>query len=219
MLVSRWITPTPLPKRFDTWFFAGMGSDAPVEVDGGEIHEHRWIAVADALAAQRAGEIELPPPTFVTLTKLAPLGCAADALASFRRGPMETFEPRLYPIDDGAVTLYAGDVGYEDGALDRPGARHRLLDQQRRLALRTQRLTAARPCGRRLSVGWRQRPVKTGWRRSAKASMPSLVSSDCVTRDCTMASSSSAVSRSDSNERLNRRFDIPIAKVGPVASR
>jgi hypothetical protein len=37
----------------------------------------------------------LPPPTFVTLTKLAPLGCAADALASFRRGPMETFEPRL----------------------------------------------------------------------------------------------------------------------------
>src|SRR5512147_768608 len=71
VLVSRWITPVPLPKRFDTWFFAGLGDDAPVEVDGGEIHEHRWTAVADALAAQRAGEIELPPPTFVTLIKLA----------------------------------------------------------------------------------------------------------------------------------------------------
>ena len=126
VLVSRWITPTPLPKRFDTWFFAGMGSDAPVEVDGGEIHEHRWIAVAAALAAQRAGEIELPPPTFVTLTKLAQLGCAADALATFRRGPMQTFEPRLHPLDEGAVTLYAGDIGYDDGVLDRPGSRHRL---------------------------------------------------------------------------------------------
>jgi hypothetical protein len=39
---------------------------------------------------------------------------------------METYEPRLHPIDEGAVTLYAGDVGYEDGAIDRPGARHRL---------------------------------------------------------------------------------------------
>jgi 8-oxo-dGTP pyrophosphatase MutT (NUDIX family) len=65
VLLSRWITPTPLPKRFDTWFFAGRGSAAPVEVDGGEIHDHRWMTPGAALAAQRAGEIELPPPTFV----------------------------------------------------------------------------------------------------------------------------------------------------------
>jgi 8-oxo-dGTP pyrophosphatase MutT (NUDIX family) len=126
VLVSRWITPTPLPKRFDTWFFAGLGDEAPIEVDGAEIHDHRWIAPAAALAAQRAGEIELPPPTYVTIMRLAEHACAADALAAFARGPVQTFEPRLCPIEGGAVTLYAGDAGYDDGDVERPGARHRL---------------------------------------------------------------------------------------------
>lgn len=126
VLVSRWITPTPLPKRFDTWFFAGLGSDAPIEIDGAEIHDHRWMSPRAALDAQRAGEIELPPPTFVTITFLAEHGCAADALSVLGRGPMQTFEPRLHPIAGGAVTLYAGDVGYDDGDLERAGTRHRL---------------------------------------------------------------------------------------------
>ena len=126
VLVSRWITPTPLPKRFDTWFFAGLGNDSPVEVDGGEIHDHRWVTPADALTGQRAGEIELPPPTFVTILRLAQHGRAADALAAFARGPVETFEPRLHPIEGGAVTLYAGDAGYDAGDLECPGPRHRL---------------------------------------------------------------------------------------------
>jgi 8-oxo-dGTP pyrophosphatase MutT (NUDIX family) len=126
VLISRWITPPPLPKRFDTWFFAALGDDAPVEVDGAEIHDHRWMAPADALAAQRGGEIELPPPTFVTITCLAQHGCAATALTEFERGPAPTFAPRLCPIEGGAVTLYAGDAGYDDGDVERSGPRHRL---------------------------------------------------------------------------------------------
>jgi 8-oxo-dGTP pyrophosphatase MutT (NUDIX family) len=126
VLISRWITPLPLPKRFDTWFFAAQGDDAPVEIDGAEIHDHRWMAPRAALAAQRAGEIELPPPTFVTITSVARHQRAAEALAAFARGPVETFEPRLYSIEGGAVTLYANDVAYDTGDLDRPGARHRL---------------------------------------------------------------------------------------------
>jgi 8-oxo-dGTP pyrophosphatase MutT (NUDIX family) len=126
VLVSRWITPRPLPKRFDTWFFAGPGDDAPVRVDGREIHAHRWMTPSAALAAQRAGEIELPPPTFVTITRLAEYRHAAAALAAFSRGPAETFEPRLVPCEGGAVTLYAGDAGYADGDFERSGPRHRL---------------------------------------------------------------------------------------------
>lgn len=124
--ISRWVTPVQLPKRFDTWFFAAAGTDAPVAVDGREIHEHAWMTPADALAAQRAGEIELPPPTFVTITAIAAHRTAQAALAALGRGPLEVFEPRLFPIEGGAVTLYAGDAGYDDAELERPGARHRL---------------------------------------------------------------------------------------------
>lgn len=126
VLVSRWVTPVQLPKRFDTWFFAGPGSDAPVAVDGGEIDEHRWMTTSAALAAQRAGAIELPPPTFVTITALDRHRCAGDALAALAQAPPELFEPRLMPVEGGAVTLYAGDAGYDDLELERPGPRHRL---------------------------------------------------------------------------------------------
>lgn len=124
--ISRWVTPVQLPKRFDTWFFAAVGTDAPVAVDGGEIHDHQWMSPAEALAAQRAGEIELPPPTFVTITAIAPHPSAGAALAALGREPIEVFEPRLFPVEGGAVTLYAGDAGYEDAELERPGPRHRL---------------------------------------------------------------------------------------------
>lgn len=124
--ISRWVTPVQLPKRFDTWFFAGAGTDAPVAIDGGEIHDHAWMSPAAALAAQRAGEIELPPPTFVTITAIAPHASVQGALAALTRGSVEVFEPRLMPVEGGAVTLYAGDAGYDDLEIERPGARHRL---------------------------------------------------------------------------------------------
>lgn len=123
---SRWVTPVQLPKRFDTWFFAAEGTDAPVAVDGGEIHDHQWMSPAEALAAQRAGEIELPPPTFVTVTAIAPHATARAALAALGRVAIEVFEPRLMPVEGGAVTLYAGDAGYDAVELERPGPRHRL---------------------------------------------------------------------------------------------
>ncbi len=126
LAISRWVTPVQLPKRFDTWFFAAEGTDAPVAVDGGEIHDHSWMSPVEALAAQRAGKIELPPPTFVTITAIAPHANARAALAALGREPIEVFEPRLFPIEGGAVTLYAGDAGYADAELERPGPRHRL---------------------------------------------------------------------------------------------
>src|SRR5262245_22559858 len=38
VLFSRWVTPEPVPKRFDTWFFAAPCESGDVCVDGGEIH-------------------------------------------------------------------------------------------------------------------------------------------------------------------------------------
>jgi len=124
--MSRWITPEGLPKRFDTWFFAARAAGDAVRVDGGEIHAHSWMRPEDALAGQRAATIELPPPTFVTLTSLAGYRTVVEALAAVARGPFETFAPRLHVVPDGACTLYADDVGYVSGELEQPGPRHRL---------------------------------------------------------------------------------------------
>ncbi len=124
--LSRWVTPEGLPKRFDTWFFVAPAAGETVQVDGGEIHEHRWLSPAQALAEQGAGNIELPPPTFVTLTSLANYQTVADALANIAQGPFEAFLPHLHVIPEGACTVYAGDAGYDSGALDQPGPRHRL---------------------------------------------------------------------------------------------
>jgi 8-oxo-dGTP pyrophosphatase MutT (NUDIX family) len=125
--ISRWITPEIAPKRFDTWFFcASLGMDARVEVDGGEIRRHRWLRPQDALELHRAGELRLPPPTFVTVTWLSEFGAVEPALRTLGRPPLVTFRPRLCPAPEGGCMLYPGDAGYEDLDAERPGPRHRL---------------------------------------------------------------------------------------------
>jgi len=124
--LSRWVTPEGLPKRFDAWFFAARAGNETVQVDGGEIQAHRWLSPAEALAEQGAKRIELPPPTFVTLTRLAGCRTVAETLAVIAQNPFEAYLPRLHMIPEGACTLYAGDVAYDSGDLDQPGPRHRL---------------------------------------------------------------------------------------------
>lgn len=127
ILFSRWVTPVNVPKRFDTWFFVGPAGAEEVQVDGGEIHDHQWFRPADALAAQARSEIELPPPTFVTLTQLGDHSSMHDALAGVAARSFECFEPQLIFLgEQGACTLYHGDAAYGSDEIDRPGPRHRL---------------------------------------------------------------------------------------------
>lgn len=123
---ARWLTPENVAKRFDTWFFAGAASSDDVRVDGNEIHAHQWMRPIDALAAQHRSEIELPPPTFVTLTQFADDATVAQALTRLAQQPFEFFVPLLHFVPEGACTLYHGDVAYGAEGLDRPGPRHRL---------------------------------------------------------------------------------------------
>jgi 8-oxo-dGTP pyrophosphatase MutT (NUDIX family) len=121
--LSHWTTPRGRPRRFSTWFFATMLPRAgKVVVDGKEIQTHRWLHARDALTLQAAGEIELPPPTFVTLSVLAPFASTSAFLEGLSHATPPVFEPRLA----GEVALYHGDAAYEGGALEQPGPRHRL---------------------------------------------------------------------------------------------
>ena len=130
VVLSFWLPPPEAPRRFATWFFlAPLDGGAEVTVDDGEIREHRWMAPADVMAARQAGEMELAPPTFTTLWWLAGRPDTDAALRAAAAQAPERYETHVALGADGrpGATLWAGDAGYEDGDLDRPGPRRRLV--------------------------------------------------------------------------------------------
>ncbi len=69
--LSRWVTPSTLPRRFDARFFAAeLPSRARVSFEGDEVAGHHWLTPAAALAAMAAGEIGMWLPTSATLQQL-----------------------------------------------------------------------------------------------------------------------------------------------------
>lgn len=123
--LSHWSPPLMAPKRFLTWFFVAAAPADAVQIDHGEIHEHAWLRPSDALARRNALEIDLAPPTWVTLEWLATHLDVAAALTRARATEPERFVTRILTTADGPVAVWNGDAAYTaDG--DQPGARHRL---------------------------------------------------------------------------------------------
>jgi 8-oxo-dGTP pyrophosphatase MutT (NUDIX family) len=126
---AHWTPPPVAPKRFATWFFLAPAPEGIVAVDGSEIHEHIWVTPVDAMKRRDAGEIDLAPPTFVTLYKLSQSHDVAAALADAAKGPVEVFTTKILKTTTGElVALWHGDVAYDadDLDLDVNGTRHRL---------------------------------------------------------------------------------------------
>jgi 8-oxo-dGTP pyrophosphatase MutT (NUDIX family) len=126
---SHWTTPPVMPKRYATWFFVARAPEEhAVTVDGSEIQEHLWVRPDEALAKQAANEIEMMPPTFVTLTELACCADVAEVLARVARREPPVFEPHFVMRPQQATqSLYSGDAGYESSDPDVPGRRHRMV--------------------------------------------------------------------------------------------
>ena len=122
---ARWTTPEGRPRRFVTDLFVAWAPDGDVQVDGGEIVEARWWTPREALRARDAGELVLPPPTFVTLARLANGTLAPGAVTG-----VDEILPVVVAVDGGSCALYPGDAGYASADPSAVGARHRawLLD-------------------------------------------------------------------------------------------
>jgi 8-oxo-dGTP pyrophosphatase MutT (NUDIX family) len=124
---SHWTTPALRMKRYATWFFVAAAPQGQVAVDGSEITAHAWLSPKSAIAAREAGEIELAPPTYVSLLRLADSSTADDVLEEARTAPYLRFEPHIRLVDGGFVSIYTGDVAYDDEDLfDEPAPRHRV---------------------------------------------------------------------------------------------
>ncbi|MCU0310183.1 MAG: NUDIX hydrolase [Acidimicrobiales bacterium] len=125
---SHWTPPPVTPKRFATWFFAAPAPRdlSRLAADGGEIHDVGWFEPAEAMRRRNAGEIELAPPTWITLEQLQGHRDVDATLRHLTAAPPEHFTTRFARVEDGAVAMYHGDAGYADEDPTRDGPRHRL---------------------------------------------------------------------------------------------
>ncbi|CAH0172259.1 NUDIX domain-containing protein [Roseomonas sp. CECT 9278] len=114
---AHWITPEPVPKRYDTHFFLAAAPEGQDAVhDGHEAVDSVWIRPADALAAGAAGSRKLVFPTRMNLTKLARHRSVAEAFAVAQATPVVTVMPQMSMSPAGRVLRIpaAADYGGEE---------------------------------------------------------------------------------------------------------
>jgi 8-oxo-dGTP pyrophosphatase MutT (NUDIX family) len=130
---SHWMPPPVEIKRFATWFFIARAPHLhDVEIDQGEIVDHEWVRPAEMLERRERGEIELAPPTFVSLSIIGAHSNVDSVLEEARNTEPFLYRTLLHRVDDEvngkrAFTMWDGDVAYHDPSLvDAPGPRHRV---------------------------------------------------------------------------------------------
>lgn len=110
---AHWITPEPVPKRFDTHFFL---ITAPVVQlgahDGHESVEGLWITPQQALSEAEAGTRTLVFATRMNLTKLARYRTVAEAVAMTRSRPVVTVVPKILRNDGGRTLQIPAEADY-----------------------------------------------------------------------------------------------------------
>jgi 8-oxo-dGTP pyrophosphatase MutT (NUDIX family) len=125
---AHWTPPPITPKRFATWFFAARAEQHDVSIDGGEIQDHQWLSPAGALERHAAGEIDLAPPTWVTLYQLSLYSSTDEILARLDADETRIYQTRIAKQEDGTrVAMWTGDAGYEPHDANIAGERHRLV--------------------------------------------------------------------------------------------
>lgn len=144
--MSRWVTPTLMPKRFDTYFFiTTIAADTPVIIDNSEIVDFQWMKPAEAIEQQRTGKMAVRPPACVSIREIANFARAEDCVQSMRkRSSIPLFEPKGFKLPlsrdpetgaeveepekvSGMVFLYNGDAGYEDNDPENTSMKHRMI--------------------------------------------------------------------------------------------
>ena len=125
---AHWTPPASTARRFATWFFLTSTADEhEINIDGGEIQNHQWISPGSALKQHAQGEIDLAPPTWVSLYHLSRFDSVDQALDTLSNQDPRYYQTRVVEDHDGSrVALWHGDAGYPQWNPATSGARHRL---------------------------------------------------------------------------------------------
>lgn len=125
-LISNWITPETMSKRFNTFFFITEHDTQDVTVDQSEICDYCWLTPGEALRKQATGEFILPPPTYLSLLQLSQFNSAQQAIKSMGK-VLRTYRPTLIKTDTGFHSVYEEDAGYSSRQINLALPRHRLV--------------------------------------------------------------------------------------------
>lgn len=110
---AHWITPSFMPKRFDTYFYLAVAPPEQVALhDGTELVDSVWLRPADAVAQAAAGSRNIVPATLLNIQKLGFSSAVAEALAAARAEPVVTVQPEVLEGPDGLRLRIPAEAGY-----------------------------------------------------------------------------------------------------------
>jgi 8-oxo-dGTP pyrophosphatase MutT (NUDIX family) len=110
---AHWVTPTFMPKRFDTHFFiAAAPPDQAGRHDGRESVDSVWINPARALEEAQAGQHTIIFPTRLNLRLLVTAGSVADAMAMTQARTIVTVVPEPVTLPTGRGLRIPLEAGY-----------------------------------------------------------------------------------------------------------
>lgn len=103
---GHWITPTMMPKRFDTHFYlAPTPPNQVAENDGRETTEAVWLGAQQALDMEETGEATIIFPTRMNLGKLAEVHSVDAAVSRFSSDEVITVLPQIGKDEAGNTVL------------------------------------------------------------------------------------------------------------------
>lgn len=112
---SHWITPEPLPLRYDVRFFVTQApADQAVMHDGVELTGHRWIRPSDALNLYEQGKLGMVLPQIMTLQDIARFKTITEVMNSARERHISTTVTRMKQIDGRDVEVMPDGTVFEN---------------------------------------------------------------------------------------------------------
>lgn len=114
---AHWVTPTFMPKRFDTYFYVAATPEGQLgRHDGSESVDSVWIDPIEAIEDTKRWTVIFP--TRMNLLKLAKDKTVADALARAKVEPVVTVEPKVVSRDGEQFLSIPEEAGY--GKIEEP---------------------------------------------------------------------------------------------------
>jgi 8-oxo-dGTP pyrophosphatase MutT (NUDIX family) len=110
---AHWVTPTMMPKRFDTHFYlAAAPADHLAIHDGHESVDSIWISAADALAGAVEGTYTIIFPTRLNVEMLGESASVENAMDMAAARDIVSVEPWTEKRDDGMYLCIPAEAGY-----------------------------------------------------------------------------------------------------------